>query len=79
LPCLVNLALLNYARSTSEQSNAVWHHVPAGVNWKIMKPTSKSFSFATGFNDYYSLKKCWVISTQIWVKYGQTQLKKNYS
>jgi len=22
----------------------------------------------------YTLKKCWVISTQIWVKYGQTQM-----
>jgi len=23
---------------------------------------------------YYTLKKCWVVSTQIWVKYGQTQM-----
>jgi len=22
----------------------------------------------------YTLKKCWVASTQIWVKYGQTQM-----
>jgi len=22
----------------------------------------------------YTLKKCWVVSTQFWVKYGQTQV-----
>jgi len=22
---------------------------------------------------YYTLKKCWVVLTQMWVKYGQTQ------
>jgi len=26
-------------------------------------------------SEYYTLKKkCWVVSTQIWVKYGQTQM-----
>jgi len=25
-------------------------------------------------NVNFTLKKCWVVSTQIWVKYGKTQM-----
>jgi len=33
--------------------------------------TKKSFVIKNVL--YYTLKKCWVVLTQFWVKYGQTQ------